>query len=215
MFEYKKTIKSIEKIEKLVNVIQSSEDNSGYRVQVSYGHGSLYDIDDNKYFTEIFVTDNYKNNKNLKKADASSNEEEVRLPCRIYGDPTKSEGIIKKVVFEKEKVIKELKENEKNIINPYTATIQVQDSKGNIIETNLITKYLKVYFGEQDTLKDWIDNLLMAKTEIIKEFNVKNSYFDVAVSRGKLVPYITKGKINLYLRSDVERFILENIRIEK
>lgn len=207
MFEYKKAIKSVEKIEKLIEIIRNSKDSSGYRVQISYGNGDLYENVEKDYYTEIFVTDNYRNTKGFRIADVYSNEEEVKLPCSIYGDPIQSNGVIKKVEFNKDKIIDELKKNEKYITNTETATIEVPQDDNIIVMTNLLTKYTNVYFEEYNTTKEWLNNNLMVKNDIIDEFEVNPSYFDVSVNRGKLNPYLKKGRTNMYLRRDVLDFV--------
>ncbi|NDQ74006.1 hypothetical protein GZ159_09505 [Staphylococcus aureus] len=63
---------------------------------------------------------------------------------------------------------------------------------------------------EQEKVKDWINQNLMIRSEIVEEFNVKPSYIDVAISRGKIKPFIKKGtRTALYLRSDVENYLLK------
>lgn len=207
MFEYKKAIKSVEKIEKLIEIIRHSKESSGYRVQISYGNGDLYENVEKDYYTEIFVTDNYRNTKGFRIDDVYSNEEEVKLPCSIYGDPIQSNGVIKKVEFNKDKIIDELKKNEKYITNTETATIEVPQDDNIIVMTNLLTKYTKVYFEEYNTTKEWLNNNLMVKNDIIDEFEMNPSYFDVSVNRGKLSPYLKKGRTNMYLRKDVLDFV--------
>ncbi|HFE4994846.1 TPA: hypothetical protein ACF89A_002690 [Staphylococcus aureus] len=64
---------------------------------------------------------------------------------------------------------------------------------------------------EQEQVKEWINQNLMIRSEIIEEFNVKPSYLDVAISRGKIKPFIKKGaRTALYLREEVESYLLKN-----
>ncbi|HHX0046030.1 hypothetical protein L6D11_13995 [Staphylococcus aureus] len=53
-------------------------------------------------------------------------------------------------------------------------------------------------------LKDWINNNLLVKQEVLKEYGIKTSLFDVMVARHKITPFLRKGRMNLYLRSEVE-----------
>lgn len=63
---------------------------------------------------------------------------------------------------------------------------------------------------EQEQVRDWINQNLMIRSEIVKEFKVKPSYLDVAISRGKIKPFIKKGaRTALYLRVDVENYLLK------
>ncbi|HGO3551109.1 TPA: hypothetical protein ACK02A_002871 [Staphylococcus aureus] len=62
---------------------------------------------------------------------------------------------------------------------------------------------------EQEQVRDWINQNLMIRSEIVEEFNVKPSYLDVAIYRGKIKPFIKKGaRTALYLRADVENYLL-------
>lgn len=213
MFEYKKTLNEIKKLESMVEVINSSKNNSGYRVQVSYCNGQIYSTDSQEYIVDIFVIDNYENNNNkgmqTQLVGISDSEEEYRLPCKIFGDPVKSNGVIKNVVFKKDEMLDILKENEKYITNPSLGTIEVPSKNNTLLVNNIIPQHIEVNFDSKDK-KDCIDHMLMAKTDIIEEFNIKPSYFDVSVNRGKLNPYIKKGKTNIYLRSEVIKFINSN-----
>ncbi|HFE4033237.1 TPA: hypothetical protein ACF8UL_002607 [Staphylococcus aureus] len=40
---------------------------------------------------------------------------------------------------------------------------------------------------------------MMIRSEIVEEFNVKPSYLDVAISRGKIKPFIKKGLEQHYI----------------
>ncbi|HDG8798299.1 hypothetical protein KJB49_11445 [Staphylococcus chromogenes] len=61
---------------------------------------------------------------------------------------------------------------------------------------------------DTEEMKDWIYQNLMIRSEIIEEYEVKPSYIDIAISRGKIKPFIKKGsRIALYLRSDVESYL--------
>ncbi|MCD8845162.1 hypothetical protein [Staphylococcus gallinarum] len=213
MFEYKKALKEVEKLESMVNVINNSNNNSGYRVQVSYCNGLIYKQNHEEYIVDIYVIDNYKNYNNkgqeIQMIGISNIEEEYRLPCKIFGDPINSKGIIKEVIFNKEVILEELKKNEKYIVNPHLGTVEIPDGENTIVVKHIIPKNIKVYFEDKNE-REIIDNMLMAKTDIIEEFNIKPSYFDVSVNRGKLNPYLKKGKTNIYLRSEVIKFINEN-----
>lgn len=213
MFEYKKTLKEIEKLESMVDVINNSKRNSGYRVQVSYCNGQIYGENSDEYIIDIFVIDNYGNYNNkgqeVQLVGISNIEEEYRLPCKIFGNPVNSNGIIKKVIFKKEVMLEKLKKNESYITNPKLGTIEVPSGNNSFISNNIIPQNIEVYFEEKNK-RECIDHMLMAKTDIIEEFNINPSYFDVSVNRGKLNPYLKKGKTNIYLRSEVMKFINEN-----
>lgn len=59
--------------------------------------------------------------------------------------------------------------------------------------------------NEQE-IKDFINNNLLAKNEILEQFNVSSTTFDNYVRRSKIKPFIKKGpRVNLYLKSDMEQ----------
>ena len=209
MFEYKKVIKEIEKLESMVDVIINTKYNSGYRVQISFCNGTIYSETSENFLVDIFVIDDYqsanKQVQGVKLENISNHDAEVRLPCKIHGNPLLSNGVISSIKFNKEAMLEELKENEKYIVNPRLGTVEIPTKDNSVIIRHIIPSHIEVYFDEGNT-KNYIENKLMAKTEIIEEFGVNPSYFDVSVNRGKLSPYIKKGKTNLYLREDVEQF---------
>lgn len=60
-------------------------------------------------------------------------------------------------------------------------------------------------------MKEWIQYNLLSRGEIVEQYNVKPSYVDVSISRGKIKPFIKKGsRIALYLRKDVEAYLKYN-----
>lgn len=129
MFEYRKALNRVEYLETLINSIKNNEENSGYRVEINYGNGKLYEDKDNAYDVDVYVTKDYKNynSKGMTmciKGNAPI-EKDYRLPCKIVGDPIKSKGIIKDIEFDKEIILKELKDNKKYITNERLGTIEV------------------------------------------------------------------------------------------
>ncbi len=210
MFEYKKVLKEVERLESMIDVIENSKDNSGYRVQISYCNGKLYSEGSDEYLVDIYVIDDYqsysKQGKQIELVNISNHELEEKLPCKVYGDPIQSKGVIKSIKFNKEAILEELKENEKYIVNTKLGIIEKPIGENKIISKSIIPNNIEVYFSDY-TSKECIENMLMVKTEITEEFGMNPSYFDVSVQRGKLNPYIKKGKTNLYLRSDVEKFL--------
>jgi len=64
----------------------------------------------------------------------------------------------------------------------------------------------------REELKQWIDENLLTKQEIIHYYNITSVSFDNYVRRDKVKAFIKKGpRFNLYLKSDVEAFLNENI----
>ena len=135
MFEYRKAIKRVEYLETLINSIKNNEENSGYRVEINYGNGKLYEDKDNAYDVDVSVTKDYKNYNSkgmtMRIKGNTTIEQDYRLPCRIIGDPIKSKGIIKKIDFDKENILKELKANKKYITNERLGTIEVPCENNN------------------------------------------------------------------------------------
>lgn len=150
MFEYKKTLKEIEKLESLIEVINKSKNNSGYRVQISYCNGQLYMQNPKEYIIDIFIIDNYKNyngkEQEVQLEGISDSEEEYRLPCKVFGDPINSKGIIKEVVFNKNVMLEELKKYENYIVNTKLGTIEVPDKESTIVVNHIIPQNIEVYF---------------------------------------------------------------------
>ena len=129
MFEYRKALKRVEYLETLINSIKNNEENSGYRVEINYGNGKLYEDKDNAYDVDVYVTKNYKNynskGMSMRIKGNAPIEKDYTLPCKIVGDPIKSKGIIKDIVFDKAIILKELKDNKKYITNERLGTIEV------------------------------------------------------------------------------------------
>ncbi|WP_239733832.1 hypothetical protein [Mammaliicoccus sp. M-M49] len=129
MFKYKKSLQVVDYLEELINSIKNNDENSGYRVEINYGNGKLYDDKDNLYSTDVYVIKDYKNYNRkgmiMRIKDNKPIEQDYRLPCRIKGNPIKSKGIIKEIVFDKENILKELHANKKYITNEYLGTIEV------------------------------------------------------------------------------------------
>lgn len=153
MLEFKKAIKEVEKLESMVNVILNDENNSGYRVEISFANGQLYDENKHDYDTDIYVISNYSNfndkNKIAKIKFNSRHEQEVKLPCTIIGDPLKNKGKIKNIEFDKKKVLEELKNNQKYITNSKLGIIEVPNKEGYISVKHLYSPNIKVYFDNQ------------------------------------------------------------------
>lgn len=139
MFEYRKALKQVEYLESLIKSIKNNEENSGYRVEINYGNGKLYEHKDNTYSTDIYVTKDYKNYNRkgltMRIKDNRPIEKDYRLPCRIKGDPIKSNGVIKDIVFNKENILKELKANKKYITNEHLGTIEVPYEDNNTLNS--------------------------------------------------------------------------------
>lgn len=129
MFEYRKALKQVEYLESLINSIKNNEENSGYRVEINYANGKLYEDKDNMYDVDVYVTKDYKNynrkGMTMRIVGNTPLENDCRLPCRVIGDPIKSKGIIKDIAFDKENILKELKANKKYITNELLGTIEV------------------------------------------------------------------------------------------
>ena len=121
LFEYKKSLKEVEKIEYLIKSIENNEENSSYRVEVNFGRGKLYENNNKEYGVDIYVISNFKNynskNSIYRFKGVYGHDEEKRLPCTIYGDPIENKGIIKKIEFNKEELLKELRNNQSYITN--------------------------------------------------------------------------------------------------
>lgn len=64
----------------------------------------------------------------------------------------------------------------------------------------------------KEQLKNWINKNLLVKKEVIEAYDINASLFDVLVARGKLIPFLRKGRMNLYLKSEVEKVFKEYMR---
>lgn len=153
MFEYQKSIKEVEKLERLIKSIENNEENSSYRVEVNFGRGKLYENNNKEYGVDIYVISNFKNynskNSIYKFKGVYGHDEEKRLPCTIYGNPIENKGIIQKIDFNKKGLLKELKDNKSYITNPILGTVEIkkiEDDKEIIEIEHLYTKYIEVYF---------------------------------------------------------------------
>lgn len=153
MFEYQKSIKEVEKLERLIKSIENNEENSSYRVEVNFGRGKLYENNNKEYGVDIYVISNFKNynskNSIYRFKGVYGHDEEKRLPCTIYGDPIENKGIIQKIDFNKKGLLKELKDNKSYITNPILGTVEIkkiEDDKEIIEIEHLYTKYIEVYF---------------------------------------------------------------------
>lgn len=153
MFEYKKALKEVENLERLIKSIENNEENSSYRVEVNFGHGKLYENNNKEYGVDIYVISNFKNynskNSIYRFQGVYGHDEEKRLPCTIIGNPMESKGIIKKIEFNKEELLKELRNNQSYITNPILGTVEIkkiEDDKEIIEIEHLYTKYIEVYF---------------------------------------------------------------------
>lgn len=62
----------------------------------------------------------------------------------------------------------------------------------------------------KEQTKQWIEENLLVKSEILEKYHINSSYFDVSVSRFKLKPFVRKGNYNMYLKEDVEQFLKKN-----
>lgn len=114
MFKYKKALQTVDYIEELINSIKNNEENSGYRVEINYGNGKLYEEKDNTYDVDVYITKDYKNynskDMTIRIKGNTPIEDDYRLPCRIKGNPIKSKGVIKDIDFDKENILKKSKE---------------------------------------------------------------------------------------------------------
>lgn len=153
MFEYQKSIKEVEKLERLIKSIENNEENSSYRVEVNFGRGKLYENNNKEYGVDIYVISNFKNynskNRIYKFKGVYGHDEEKRLPCTIYGNPIENKGIIQNIDFNKKGLLKELKDNKSYITNPILGTVEIkkiEDDKEIIEIEHLYTKYIEVYF---------------------------------------------------------------------
>ncbi len=153
MFEYQKSVKEVEKLERLIKSIENNEENSSYRVEVNFGRGKLYENNNKEYGVDIYVISNFKNynskNSIYRFKGVYGHDEEKRLPCTIYGDPIENKGIIQKIDFNKKGLLKELKDNKSYITNPILGTVEIkkiEDDKEIIEIEHLYTKYIEVYF---------------------------------------------------------------------
>lgn len=161
MFKYKKSLQVVDYLEELINSIKNNDENSGYRVEINYGNGKLYEDKDNLYSTDVYVTKDYKNYNRkgmiMRIKDNKPIEQDYRLPCRIKGNPIKSKGIIKDILFDKDNILKELYANKKYITNEHLGTIEVpyeNDSRSEEYSSESFTinqiypKNITVYFEE-------------------------------------------------------------------
>lgn len=153
MFEYKKALKEVENLERLIKSIENNEENSSYRVEVNFGHGKLYENNNKEYGVDIYVISNFKNynskNSIYRFKGVYGHDEEKRLPCTIYGDPIENKGIIQKIDINKKRLLKELKDNKSYITNPILGTVEIkkrEDDKEIIEIEHLYHKYIEVYF---------------------------------------------------------------------
>ncbi|RIL23387.1 hypothetical protein BUY99_05205 [Staphylococcus gallinarum] len=156
MFKYKKALQTVDYIEELINSIKNNEENSGYRVEINFANGKLYEDKDNLFDVDVYVTKDYKNyNSKGMTMRIKGNKpavDDYRLPCRIKGDPIKSNGIIKDIEFDKESILKELKANKKYITNERLGTIEVPCKNNNTNKSKSFTmsqiypKNITVYF---------------------------------------------------------------------
>lgn len=153
MFEYQKSVKEVEKLERLIKSIENNEENSSYRVEVNFGHGKLYENNNKEYGVDIYVISNFKNynskNSIYRFKGVYGHDEEKRLPCTIYGDPIENKGIIQKIDINKKRLLKELKDNKSYITNPILGTVEIkkrEDDKEIIEIEHLYHKYIEVYF---------------------------------------------------------------------
>ncbi|WP_440862460.1 hypothetical protein [Staphylococcus shinii] len=161
MFEYRKALKRVEYIESLINSIKNNEENSGYRVEINYGYGKLYEDKDNPYDVDVYITKDYKNYNSkgmtMRIKGNTPIEDDYRLPCRIKGDPIKSKGVLKDIAFDKANILKELKDNKKFITNERLGTIEVpcnnenrtgEDNVKSFTINQIYPQNITVYFEE-------------------------------------------------------------------
>ncbi|WP_353420014.1 hypothetical protein PYH66_13500 (plasmid) [Staphylococcus delphini] len=149
MFEYQKSLKEVEKIQKLIESIENNEENSSYRVEINFGNGKLYENNAEEYGVDIYVISNFKNynskNSIYRFQSVYGHDEEKRLPCTIIGNPIANKGVIRKIEFNKDELLKELENNKPYIKNPTLGTVEIK-KRGNIEVHHLYTQYIKVYF---------------------------------------------------------------------
>ncbi|MEB7678006.1 hypothetical protein NGB25_12935 [Staphylococcus saprophyticus] len=161
MFEYRKALKRVEYIESLINSIKNNEENSGYRVEINFANGKLYEDKDDTFDVDVYVTKNYRNYNSkgmtMRIKGNTPAEDDYRLPCRIKGDPIKSKGIIKDIAFDKANILKELKDNKKYITNERLGTIEVpcdndnragEDNVKSFTINQIYPQNITVYFEE-------------------------------------------------------------------
>lgn len=152
MFKYKKSLKVVNYIEEVINSIRNNEKNSGYRVEINYGNGKLYEDKVNTYDVDVYVTKNYKNynrkGMTMRIVDNIPLENDYRLPCKIIGDPIKSKGIIKNIEFNKENILKVLKANKKYIDNERLGTIIVPNKDKSFTVEQIYSQNITVYFEQ-------------------------------------------------------------------
>ncbi|RIL88132.1 hypothetical protein BUY32_11830 [Staphylococcus cohnii] len=140
MFKYKKALQTVDYLEELIDSIKNNEENSGYRIEVNFANGKLYEDKDNMFDVDVYVTKDYKNYNSkgmtMRIKGNTSIEADYRLPCTIKGDPIKSKGIIKDIVFDKANILKELKANKNYITNERLGTIEVPYENDSSTEEN-------------------------------------------------------------------------------
>ncbi|MGV3125195.1 hypothetical protein ACEE94_10675 [Staphylococcus epidermidis] len=153
MFEYRKSLKEVEKIQKLIESIENNEENSGYRVEINFGNGKLYENNDEEYGVDIYVISNFKNynskNSIYRLQGVYGHDKEKRLPCTVIGNPVDNKGIIKKIEFHKEALLKELKSKRSYITNHTLGTVEIkkrENNKETIEIEHLYTKHIEIYF---------------------------------------------------------------------
>lgn len=153
MFEYKKALKEIDKLETLINSIKHDKNNSGYRVEINFGHGKLYENNTEAYGVDIYVLANYKNyneqGKTVNFEGVYHHELEHRLPCEFVGNPIESRGEIQSIEFHKDALLKAVEENKDDLTDPQLGKVvkHTHTKDGTIIEeSNLFMKYIKVHF---------------------------------------------------------------------
>jgi len=153
MFEYKKALKKVEHLETLINAIKHDENNSGYRVEVNFGHGKLYEDNTESYGVDIYVLSNYKNyneqGKTIRFEGVYHHELEHRLPCDIVGNPIESRGEIQSIEFHKDELLKALEDNKDHLTDSQSGKVvkHMNTPDGTIIEEfNLYMKYITVHF---------------------------------------------------------------------
>lgn len=56
MFKYKKALQTVDYLEQLINSIKNNEENSGYRVEINFANGKLYEDKDNLFDVDVYVT---------------------------------------------------------------------------------------------------------------------------------------------------------------
>lgn len=162
MFKYRKALKEVSYIEKLITSILNDEENSGYRVEINYGNGKLFEDKNSDYDIDVYVIKNYDNYNDkgmtMRIMGNTSYIRDYRLPCRIVGEPIKSKGIIKDIEFDKDNILKKLKENKKYITNERLGTIEFpsknnqnkskKDNYNEITVEQIYPSNITVYFEE-------------------------------------------------------------------